>query len=203
MKSVSKSYGPLTVLRDLNLDVPVGQKVAIIGPSGSGKTTLLNIAAGWQRPTHGTVDAPGGDHPDWGEVAVLPQQLGLMDELTVRENIEYPARLGRRLAERADLVDDLIDALGLSGFQRRHPKEISLGEQQRTALARALVLTPRLLIADEPTAHQDAAWAQAMLDVVSGAAAGGTCCLVATHDTALTTHAQRTLTMADGRIVDP
>jgi ABC-type lipoprotein export system ATPase subunit len=206
LEGVSKSFGEgsgsVAALSDIFLEAAGGEIVALVGRSGSGKTTLLNIAAGWQRPTRGSVDAPGGDHPTWADVAVLPQRLGLMDELTVRENVEYPARLAHELNGRAELIDDLIEALGLSGLWRRHPKEISLGEQQRTALARALVLTPRLLIADEPTAHQDAGWARSMLDVVSGAAAGGTCCLLATHDTALTTHAQRTVTMSDGRIVD-
>ena len=207
LDGISKTFGEgaeaVAALRDVSLAAAGGEIVELVGRSGSGKTTLLNIAAGWQQPTQGAIEAPGGAHPDWSEVAVLPQRLGLMEELTVRENIEYPARLTGRLAERADLIDDLIDALGLSGFHRRHPKEISLGEQQRTALARALVLGPRLLIADEPTAHQDAGWARVMFDVIAGSAAGGTCCLLATHDTALTTHAQRIVTMADGRIVEP
>jgi ABC-type lipoprotein export system ATPase subunit len=207
LEGVSMSFGEgpgsVAALSDIFLEAAGGEIVALVGRSGSGKTTLLNIAAGWQRPTRGSVDAPGGDHPTWADVAVLPQRLGLLDELTVRENVEYPARLALKLGERTDLIDDLIEALGLPGLQRRHPKEISLGEQQRTALARALVLTPRLLIADELTAHQDKEWARSMLEVVSGAAAGGTCCLLATHDTTLTTHAQRTVTMSDGRIVDP
>lgn len=207
LDGISKTFGEgpeaVMALSDVSLEAVAGEIVELVGRSGSGKTTLLNIAAGWQPPTRGTIDAPGGPHPTWADVAVLPQRLGLMDELTVRENIEYPARLVRRLGERADLVDDLIDALGLSGFQHRHPKQVSLGEQQRTALARGLVLSPQLLIADEPTAHQDAGWARSMFDVIAGAAAGGTCCLVATHDTALMSHAQRVVTMADGRIVEP
>jgi len=92
----------------------------------------------------------------FGDVAVVPQHLGLMDELSVRENVEYPARLARCLEDRRDLIEDLLERLGLAGMQHRPPTETSLGEQQRTAVARAVVLAPSLLVADEPTAHQDA-----------------------------------------------
>jgi len=118
----------------------------------------------------------------------------------VEEHVRYPARLAGILPERTELVEDLIDRLGLSPFRRRYPKETSLGEQQRTALARALALAPRVLIADEPTAHQDAGWAARMLDVMRDASATGTTCLIATHDRALTPTLDRVLRMSDGAI---
>ena len=105
-----------------------------------------------------------------------------MEELTVRENVEYPARLAKRLPELAGRVDELLGALGLVDLADRLPVETSIGEQQRTALARALVLSPRLLLADEPTGHQDAGWSERVLVALRDAAAGGTSCLVATHN---------------------
>ena len=126
-----------------------------------------------------------------------------MDELSVRENVEYPARLAGSLAGRGDLIDDLLEVFGLHGLSRRYPKEISLGEQQRALLARALVLRPRLLIADEPTGHQDAGWGRRIFDVMADAASLGTCCLVATHDQTLGPQMDRVVSMADGAIVDP
>jgi putative ABC transport system ATP-binding protein len=125
-----------------------------------------------------------------------------MDELSVQENVRYPARLAGTLPAMADLADDLIQRLGLAAFGRRYPKETSLGEQQRTALARALALAPRVLIADEPTAHQDAGWADRMMDVMRDAASSGTTCLIATHDRALAPTLDRVVTMSDGRLVE-
>ena len=105
-----------------------------------------------------------------------------MDELTVRENVEYPARLRRDLDRRRPLVDDLLERLGLAHLQDRPPTETSLGEQQRTAVARAVVLRPTLIVADEPTAHQDAGWASAVLATLGDAVVAGSGCIVATHD---------------------
>jgi putative ABC transport system ATP-binding protein len=105
------------------------------------------------------------------------------------------------LDERRDLIDDLINALGLAGLRARYPKETSLGEQQRIALARALVLRPRLLIADEPTGHQDAGWAARIMWILREAAGAGSCCVIATHDRELVDHLDRGFAMSDGRLM--
>ena len=112
----------------------------------------------------------------------MPQRLGLMDELSAQENVEYPARIAGELDERRQLIDDLIETLGLATLRPRYPKETSLGEQQRVALARASCSVPRLLIADEPTGHQDAGWASRIMWTLRSAAAAGSCCVIATHD---------------------
>jgi len=201
---VSKVYGHgderVQALGDVSLDARAGEVVGVIGRSGSGKTTLLNLAAGWETPDAGTVEAPGGGEPGWQDVAVLPQRLGLLEELSAQENIEYPARVAGLLDERRDLVEDLIGVLGLSAMRSRYPRETSLGEQQRTALARALVMQPSLLIVDEPTGHQDAGWARTMMRVLREAAGAGACCLVATHDPALIEHLDRDVRLSDGRL---
>ena len=204
LAAVTKRYGSgdaiVTALDSVTVDVAPGSIVGLVGRSGSGKTTLLNIAAGWDEPDGGTVERPGGDDPTWSDVAVVPQHLGLMDELTVRENVEYPARLRRDLAGRRDLVDDLLERLGLAHLQGRPPTETSLGEQQRTAVARAVVLRPALIVADEPTAHQDAAWAASVLATLGDAVVAGSGCIVATHDPDVLASVDRVVRIADGRL---
>ena len=204
LQGVSKVFGTgqdaVHALDEVDLVAAAGEVVGVVGRSGSGKTTLLNVAAGWDVPDAGIVERPGASHPRWADVAVVPQHLGLMDELTVRENVEYPARLAGVLADRVDLVDDLLEQLGLSGLQRRPPRETSLGEQQRTAVARAAVLGPALIVADEPTAHQDAAWAAAVLRTLADTALAGSCCLIATHDPDVLASVDRSILIVDGRV---
>jgi putative ABC transport system ATP-binding protein len=176
-----------------------------MGRSGSGKTTLLMVLAGWETPEAGTVawgGVPAGRLADlpWSDVAVLPQKFGLMEELTVRENVEYPARLAGRLAELEGRVANLLEALGLAELGGRRPHETSVGQQQRTALARALVLRPRLLLADEPSGHQDAGWAHEVFRILQGAAAEGTCCLVATHNDEIRPYLDEIHPMANGKL---
>jgi putative ABC transport system ATP-binding protein len=201
---VSKTYGEgaeaVDALTDVLLQAREGEIVALVGRSGSGKTTLLHTIAGWESPDEGTIEVPGGRTKDWAHIAVVPQRLGLMDELSVEENVGYPARVAGELPARLDLVDGLLRRFGLHDLRRRYPRETSLGEQQRTALARALIVRPRLLIADEPTGHQDAGWTSRIFDTLREATALGTCCIVATHDEGLTRYADRILPMSDGRI---
>jgi putative ABC transport system ATP-binding protein len=183
-----------------------GQVAGLVGRSGSGKTTLLNVLSGWEQPDSGSLRWSGNGTSrrlaelPWREAAVVPQSFGLMDELTVRENVEYPARLAHVLPELAGRVDDLLDKLGLGRLAARLPVETSIGEQQRAAIARALVLSPRLLLADEPTGHQDAGWTERVLVCLREAAAGGTCCLVATHNPAASPYFDVVHTMSDGRL---
>jgi putative ABC transport system ATP-binding protein len=163
------------------------------------------VVAGWERPDAGSVEVAGklveeGLPPSWSEIAVLPQRLGLMEELTIRENLEYPARLAARLDERRPLIDRLLDTLGLSALQNRYPKETSVGEQQRAALARALVLAPQLLVADEPSGHQDFGWRNRVFEALRRATQDGTACLAATHDEGVAGYLDRVLAMSDGRL---
>jgi ABC-type lipoprotein export system ATPase subunit len=192
-------------LDDVSLTLRAGELVGLVGRSGSGKTTLLNVIAGWEHADGGTIDRVGTHSaiPGWDELAVVPQKLGLFDELSVRENLEYPARLHGRLDELEGRVDELMEDLGIAHLAARYPKETSLGEQQRTAVARALVLAPTLVLADEPTGHQDAVSERRVLEAFGRAAAEGGSCLIATHNASLAPRLDRVLEMADGRLAAP
>jgi ABC-type lipoprotein export system ATPase subunit len=189
-------------LDDVSLTLRAGELVGLVGRSGSGKTTLLNVIAGWEHAEAGTIHRSGARSatPGWDELAVVPQKLGLFDELSVRENLEYPARLHLRLEELRGRVDELMEDLGIAHLAARYPKETSLGEQQRTAVARALVLAPTLVLADEPTGHQDAVSERRVLEAFGRAAAEGGSCLIATHNASLAPRLDRVLEMADGRL---
>ena len=190
-------------LESVSFEARPGELVGLVGRSGSGKTTLLNVIAGWERPSEGEVRwrepiDPGS--PAWSAVAVVPQKLGLMEELTVEENIAYPALLSDTLDERSDDIEELIGVLGIADLRSRYPREASVGEQQRTAIARALSVPTSVLLADEPTAHQDTASAERVFDALRRAADAGTAVVVATHNPEVIRHLDRVLTMADGRL---
>jgi putative ABC transport system ATP-binding protein len=189
-------------LDDVSLTLRAGELVGLVGRSGSGKTTLLNVIAGWEHADAGTIERSGSESavPGWDVLAVVPQKLGLFDELSVRENLEYPARLHGRLDELRGRVDELMEDLGIAHLAARYPKETSLGEQQRTAVARALVLAPTLVLADEPTGHQDAESERRVLEAFGRSAAEGGSCLIATHNASLAPRLDRVLEMADGRL---
>jgi putative ABC transport system ATP-binding protein len=210
LRDISKSYqrGPEEVhaLRGVSLTLHEGKVVALVGPSGSGKTTLLNCLAGWEHPDSGVItwgfNPAAGSPADlpWTDLAMIPQSVGLLEELSVRENVTLPGRFGSAIdSERVDL---LLENLGLDKFADRAPAEISIGEQQRTGLARALVVAPKVLLADEPSGHQDAGWAKGVWGVIREAAADGTACLVATHNQELLQYADRIVGIHDGRFED-
>ena len=204
-KSYRRGTDDVHAVRDASLELAAGEVVALVGRSGSGKSTLLNLIGGWEHPDRGEVEhaaAGNGDRPAWGVVSFVPQHLGLIDELTLRENIELPRR-AVGATDHPERVDGLIDVLGLDRLQHRFPREASLGEQQRAAVARALSVPAALVAADEPTAHQDARSARAVLEALAGAADEGGCCLIATHDDLVGRFASRMLRMRDGRLEQP
>ncbi|HEY8644407.1 MAG TPA: ATP-binding cassette domain-containing protein, partial [Gaiellaceae bacterium] len=171
---LSKSYGDLRAVADASIEVRAGQLAVIVGRSGSGKSTLMMLLGGWSEPDAGTIG--GLTSRAWSDCAYVPQRFGLVPELTVAENVELPAR------RRAEGVDELLARLALDDLRDRYSAETSIGQQQRVAVARALVLSPRLLLVDEPTSHQDRRSAEIVWSALSDAAAAGTACLVATHE---------------------
>lgn len=191
---VHRTFGGVSVLRGVDLAVSAGELVTLSGPSGSGKTALLSLLCGFDFPDSGSV-LPGP--ASWSACAVLPQSLGLASELTLEENVALPLRLaGREVTG----VSELLAELGIGSLGARYPAQVSFGQQQRAALARAVVAKPAALLADEPTAHLDAASADAAVRLLRRVADDGTAVLIATHHDAVHEVADRVLLLADGKV---
>lgn len=192
---IVKRYGGKAVVDDVSLTVRAGEAVALLGRSGSGKSTLLMVLGGWTPADAGTASLPAGD---WRATSYVAQRFALFPELTIAENVALPLRLTGTEDERA--LATILEQLDLAPLAARLPHETSIGQQQRAALARALVASPRALLADEPTSHQDAVSARRIWHALALARAHGTACLVATHDEAAAAQADRVMRIADGRI---
>jgi putative ABC transport system ATP-binding protein len=195
----------------VSIELYGGELTVAAGPSGSGKTTLLSIIAGIERPDAGRVHThpplPAGQPPHrlgWRHLAFVPQALALLDELTVAENVALPARLDRSghtpEPDPDRTTTGLLERLEIDHLADRYPSHTSGGEQQRTALARALRLGPPLLLGDEPTGHQDRARIELLLEVLRQHAYNGNAVLIASHDQAVIAAADRVITLADGQI---
>jgi putative ABC transport system ATP-binding protein len=180
VRGLSKGFAGRLVLHDVSLRLDAGRMVAIVGRSGSGKTTLVSVLARFASPDAGTVSGPSSD---WSDATVVPQTLGLLEELTALENVGAPLRLRgttRRAAHAAGLA--LLGELGIADLGDRFVAEMSAGQRQRVAMARALVGEARLLLADEPTSHLDDAARALVVEAVARRVAHGMAALLVTHD---------------------
>jgi len=197
----------VTALDDVSLVVNPGELTVAAGPSGSGKTTLLSIIAGFETADAGSVrfesPLPAGAEPlslTWRHLAFVPQALALLDELSVQENVDLPALLDPD-APGGVPAEELLTRLEIVQLADRYPSMTSGGEQQRTAVARALRLHPALLLGDEPTGHQDRERIDLVIGMLRQHAYGGNVVLISSHDEAVIASADRVLTLADGRLV--
>ena len=173
------------ILEDVGLVVGPGESVAVVGPSGSGKTSLLALLSGLAAPDAGEVRIDGQlvDAVDHRDLAVVLQGYGLVSLLTAAENVEAALRAaGRRLEQVPELTASSLEAVGLSGHEDQLIEELSGGQQQRVAVARALALRPQILIADEPTAEQDKASRELVLDRLFEVPHRDGSLVLATHD---------------------
>ncbi len=195
-KTFQRGDNEIVVLDNLAATIEPGEVVIIRGRSGSGKTTLLNLLAGWQEPDSGTIDWSIPAPDQWENVAVVPQSLGLLPELTLGENIGLPGRL----ADESSDVAGFAAKLEISHLLDRPTTGASLGEQQRAAIARALIRRPSLLLADEPTSHQDLERLHLVWRLISETAASGTAVIAATHDPDGFGYADRILDLKEGRL---
>ena len=198
-------------LDDVSLSVAAGEAVALVGASGSGKSTLLNLVSAVDRPTSGRVRVCGVDLAAAREadlVALRRHRIGLVFQafhlvphLTVEENVALPLALAG--GRDPDRVAELVARVGLEHRRRHYPSELSGGEQQRTAIARALVQRPAIVVADEPTGNLDSRTGAAVLGLLEELRrAAGVTLLLATHDERLAAAADRILRLADGRLVE-
>lgn len=215
IRNVTKSYGPLTVLHDVSLSIPESKIMAIVGPSGAGKTTLLQIAGTLDRPDTGTVVFDGVDLfslKDKKLSAFRNSHIGfvfqfhqLLPEFSALENVAMPALIaGRSRKEAFEEARRLLDDLGLSHRTDHKPAELSGGEKQRTAIARALINSPKIVLADEPTGSLDSRNRKEIQEIISGLCRErGQSFVVVTHDREMASIADCVVEMADGKIVKP
>lgn len=198
-------------LKDINFSVEEGEYVAIMGESGSGKTTLLNLLAAIDKPTAGQIMIKGNntvtikDH-DMAKyrrehLGFVFQDFNLLDTFTVEDSIMLPLVLaGEKYQKIQPKLEQLLTMLGIEGIRRKFPYEISGGQKQRTAVARALITNPDLLLADEPTGALDSKSAKELLDIFSDIQKQGQTILMVTHSTRAASHAGRVLFIKDGEL---
>lgn len=198
-------------LKDVSFGVEAGEYVAIMGESGSGKTTLLNILAALDKPTGGGVLLDGRDITTVkdSEIAAFRrdrlgfvfQEFNLLDTFSVRDNIYLPLVLaGIKLKEMEDRIRPIAKQLGISDLLDKYPYELSGGQKQRTAVARALITRPRIILADEPTGALDSKATDELLRLFSQINADGQTVLMVTHSVKAASHAGRVLFIKDGEV---
>lgn len=212
LRGINKSYGSLQVLHDVDLDINRGEVLAICGPSGAGKTTLLQIVGTLDRPDSGDVvydDTRVLSLGDKDLSAFRNRHIGfvfqfhqLLPEFSVKENVALPAMIGgARQSDAFRRAMELIDYLGLAGRADHRPSELSGGERQRAAVARALVNSPSVILADEPSgsldSHNRAELHRLFFDLRRDM---GQTFVIVTHDETLAERCDRTIHMTDGRI---
>jgi ABC-type lipoprotein export system ATPase subunit len=214
---VSKNYGTAEIvhaLRNLDMNVERGERVAVVGPSGSGKSTVLNIACGLDEPTSGTVKIDGVDLSTLGDdartkarrekIGMIFQTFNLLPTLTALENVSLPLRLQglpkRETERRAQII---LERVGLKDRETHRPDELSGGERQRVAIARALVFGPLILLADEPTGNLDSMTGEEILGLLEDLHREmNTTLLFVTHNEQAAARCDRILSLRDGEIVN-
>lgn len=218
LEHISRHYtmgeAVIRAVDDVSLDLPTGEFLALLGSSGSGKSTLLNLIAGLDRPTSGAVIAHGQDLSKVSSlelaryrrqtVGMVFQSFNLLPRMTLEENVELPLRLAE--VERGDRAARVQEALGRVGLEKRtghRPSELSGGEQQRAAIARALVNRPKILLADEPTGNLDSTTGESILTLLKEIQKNpGMTIVMVTHERPLAErYADRLAVMGDGKLL--
>lgn len=215
LKGIRKSFGNLEVLRGIDLHVGKGEIVSIVGPSGAGKTTLLQIMGTLDRADAGTVELDGIDVGKLGSrelsrfrnknIGFVFQSHQLLNEFTALENIMIPAYISKAdSSETRRRAEELLEFVGLSQRSGHKPLEMSGGEQQRVAVARALINNPTIIFADEPSGSLDSKNKQELHKLFFDLREHyGQTFVIVTHDETLAAQTDRTIHMADGLVADP
>ncbi len=212
-KVYKTKYYEVVALKNVNLEVELGEFIAVMGPSGSGKSTLLNLVGCLDKPTKGEVIIKGKRTIDLSdreltklrrdEIGFIFQQYNLVPTLTVEENIELPMvfkGISKEMRERR--VKELAEKLGIYDLLERKPAELSGGQQQRVAIARALANKPSILLCDEPTGNLDSKSGEMVMEAIREMNEEGVTVILVTHDETLKRYAERIVKLRDGMIVD-
>ena len=213
-KSYRMGKKSIQVLNGVNLQVKKGSWTALLGASGSGKTTLLNLLGTLEQPDKGRIVCDGIDYAKLGSgqanrfrnerIGFIFQAYHMLPELNLLENVSLPGMLGRLtrggLVEKAEFM---LERVGLKDRLKHHPAELSGGEQQRAAIARALINSPDMILADEPTGNLDSKSGKEIMELILGLNRDhGTTILLVTHDPRIGEQAQRVIRLADGLLVE-
>lgn len=209
MRGVSKIYGPVKALEDIDLGVAQGEWIAIMGPSGSGKTTAINIIGCMDKPTSGSVILDGEDISGLSaeeltgirrnKIGLVFQQFHLVPYLTAVENVMI-AQYYHSMADEKEALE-VLERVGLGDRAKHLPRQLSGGEQQRVCIARALINHPSLILADEPTGNLDEANGKLVMDIFRQLHGEGSTLIVVTHDPGVAECADRIVVLGHGRLV--
>ncbi|GAA2799509.1 amino acid ABC transporter ATP-binding protein [Crossiella cryophila] len=213
MAGVDKFFGPLHVLKNIDLEVPKGQVVVVLGPSGSGKSTLCRAINRLEPINSGIIEVDGKQLPAEGkqlaalraDVGMVFQQFNLFAHKTILENVMLAPMKVRKLnkTDARTRAMELLERVGIANQADKHPAQLSGGQQQRVAIARALAMRPKVMLFDEPTSALDPEMVQEVLDVMTTLAKDGMTMLVVTHEMGFARKAaDRVIFMADGEIVE-
>jgi ABC-type lipoprotein export system ATPase subunit len=218
LRGITKAYktvsGPFWALKGIDLQVYRGEFVAVVGKSGSGKSTLINVFTGIDHPTDGEVivaqrqirQFDEGQMAEWRgrQMGIVFQFFQLLPTLTIAENVMLPMDLCKvyEPCERYGRAVHLLEQVGIADHAQKFPTAVSGGHQQRAAIARALANDPPIVVADEPTGNLDSKAADAVFGLFESLVAGGKTILMVTHDDELASRVPRSLTLADGLVVD-
>lgn len=214
-ENLSKTYGSgenlVRAIDDVNLKIEKGEFIAIVGPSGSGKSTLLHLLGGVDNPSSGKIFIDGNDISKYSskelalfrrrKVGLIYQFYNLIPNLTVRHNIELPLKLDKRKIN-AEVLLDIVRKLGIENKLDSFPSELSGGQQQRVAIARSLIYSPSLVLADEPTGNLDRENSREIIEILKyfNRTLKQTI-IVITHDESIALEAERVITIVDGKVV--
>lgn len=214
-ENLSKTYGSgenlVRAIDDVNLKIEKGEFIAIVGPSGSGKSTLLHLLGGVDNPSSGKIFIDGNDISKYSskelalfrrrKVGLIYQFYNLIPNLTVRHNIELPLKLDKRKINEEALLDT-VRKLGIENKLDSFPSELSGGQQQRVAIARSLIYSPSLVLADEPTGNLDRENSREIIEILKyfNRTLKQTI-IVITHDESIALEAERVITIVDGKVV--
>lgn len=215
VENLSKTYGSgenlVKAIDDVNLKIEKGEFIAIVGPSGSGKSTLLHLLGGVDNPSSGKIFIDGNDISKYTskelalfrrrKVGLIYQFYNLIPNLTVRHNIELPIKLDKRKINEEVLLD-IVRKLGIEDKLDSFPSELSGGQQQRVAIARSLIYSPSLVLADEPTGNLDRENSREIIEILKyfNRTLKQTI-IVITHDESIALEAERVITIVDGKVV--
>jgi len=205
LRNVSKKFGGVTAVKNVNFSVKEGELVALLGPSGGGKTTVLRMISGLEMPTEGDLFIRGQRVNDISvqkrNIGFVFQNYALFKNMTVFKNIAFGLKIKKwNRNDIQDRVHELLHLLGLDGLEKRYPHQLSGGQRQRVAIARALVNNPSILLADEPTGALDTATGNDIMALFARLHEQGNTIVLVTHEHDIAMHAHRVIHIRDGKV---